>query len=198
MLHLLLSCVILLPAVPFSGPGGHCAENIVTPTCAAPATPCQRANLCCQTPGPCCQNAPPADCPVCGTNACTWDCSADPGTDVDSLTLDAQAGRLLTAAQAELRFQVPEDSVLWLGNRRVSALGEQRTVRVPIPDVTKSYRYEARVEFVLNGKKYFRKIVIGGLQAGKIVSCTFTIPQLKQDDIPTIDFARQEVAQAKP
>lgn len=88
--------------------------------------------------------------------------------------------------------------MLWLGNRRVSALGEQRTVRVPIPDVTKSYRYEARVEFVLNGKKYFRKIVIGGLQAGKIVSCTFTIPQLKQDDIPTIDFARQEVAQAKP
>jgi hypothetical protein len=121
----------------------------------------------------------------------------DPGTDIDSLTLAAQSKRLLEASQAELRFTVPESAVLWLGSRKVSALGAKRTVRVPISDVAKSYHYEARIEFVLGGKKYFRRIDIGGLQAGRIVAYSFTIPELKEDDIPTIDFEREVLVSAK-
>lgn len=191
MLQLLLSSTLLLSVATMPRGEGHIDKHAVKPTCGAPSPTCQTCKTRCDT----CQSA---GCPVCGATACTWDCSADPGIDVDSLTVDAQSRRLLDAAQAELRFKVPDDTVIWLGNRRVSSLGEKRTVRVPIPDATKSYRYEARLEFVLNGHKYFRKIDIGGLQAGKIIAYTFTIPELSPDDIPTIDFVRQEVAEAKP
>ncbi|MEI7698375.1 MAG: hypothetical protein WCK86_01155 [Planctomycetia bacterium] len=186
MSRILLSLVLSLPVVPVVSAASDCA---------APATPCERTKPCVSTTCP--QNCQSVDCQVCGTSACAWDCTMDPGTDVDSLTLAAQSKRLLEASQAELRFTVPESAVLWLGNRKVSALGTKRAVRVPIFDVAKSYHYEARVEFVLDGKKYFRRIDIGGLQAGRILAYSFTIPELKEDDIPTIDFERQVLVSAR-
>lgn len=186
MSRILLSLVLSLSVVPMVAAAGDCA---------APAAPCERTKPCVSTN--CRQHCQAIDCEVCGTSAYAGDCTMDPGTDVDSLTLAAQSKRLLEASQAELRFTLPESAVLWLGNRKVSALGTKRAVRVPISDVAKSYHYEARVEFVLDGKKYFRRIDIGGLQAGRILAYSFTIPELKEDDIPTIDFEREVLVSAK-
>jgi hypothetical protein len=151
------------------------------PSCSAPPVPVAACEICqpqpgCSAPVSVCNGCQPQGCPgvmpecsICNGQAMCWDCSWEEGIDVDSLTDEAQSKRLYLASQASIRIDLPEKSSVYLLDQRMSTPGPRRTFVIPIPDQTKDYRYEVRVDLVANGKKYFKRHKIESIRAGMIL-----------------------------
>lgn len=76
---------------------------------------------------------------------------------------------------------------MWLGEQRMTSLGKKREYIVQILDQTKSYKYEGKVDVVINGQKYFRRIPMNGIAAGSIVTVSVEVPEVAEDETPAIN-----------
>ncbi len=199
----------------------HCGCH-PTPNCAAPLTPvpcdecsgsqttsgCTSCNSCgtgivegcsqcsaalcgCGVCGTC---GVMAGCSVCGQDTCCWDCTYEEGTDIESLTPESQSKMLYEQSQARLHFEVPESAGVWLSDQRMSTPGEKRVFIIPIADRTKQYKYVVKVDVVIRGKKYFRKIALNSVTAGTILNLKVAVPELAEDATPAIDHEVSTVA----
>lgn len=130
-----------------------------------------------------CSECPLPECGICGTGRC-WDCSDEEGTDVESLTVAAQSKKLYEHHLARIKVQLPESSAVWLHNQRMTTAGEKRTFVVPISNQDKSYQYEVKIDFVSDGKKYFKKFTIEELRAGMIIKLVVKAsPATESEDV---------------
>lgn len=127
------------------------------------------------------------ECGVCGSNAC-WDCSGDPGIDVESLTPTAQSKKLYEASMARITFLLPENAGVSLMDRKMSTPGVKRSFVVSVNDRTKDYKYEVKVDVVRNGKKYFKKLKINDLRAGMILAVVVDAPPVAEDEPAQINL----------
>ncbi|MCA9057071.1 MAG: hypothetical protein KDA85_01170 [Planctomycetaceae bacterium] len=188
-----------------AAPVGDCncapTPSCAVPSCAAPADACHSCNESCHSCGASicgdavcgtCGCLP--ECGVCGTNQCCWDCSYDEGTDIESLTPEAQSKTLYDASQARIEFELPETAGVWLGSQKMMTPGGKRTFVVPIADRTKIYKYEARIDVVIHGKKYFRRIPVNAITAGTILSYKITVPEIEEGATPIIDHEAKTLA----
>ena len=126
------------------------------------------------------------ECSICNGQGMCWDCSWDEGIDIDSLTPAAQSKKLFEASQARIMIELPEASGVTLMNQKMSMPGARRTYVIPIPDQAKNYRYEVRVDVVLDGKKYFKKHVIEEFRAGMILALAVSVPAVPEGEAPQI------------
>jgi len=126
-------------------------------------------------------------CATCGINACCWDCTYSEGIDIESLTPENQSKKLKELSQAKIIFKVPESAGVWLGDQRMTSLGEKREYVVQILDPAKAYKYEGKVDVVINGQKYFRKIPMNGITAGSIITVSVEVPEVAEDETPAIN-----------
>ncbi len=167
------------------------------PSCCAPAPVCASCNempACgtCQ-PVPECQGCMTSSCPcemagceVCSGNGMCWDCSLEEGVDVDSLTPAAQSKQLYLASQARITMLVPAKAGVTLLDQKMSMPGVKRTYVVPVPDQTKDYKYEIKVDVVSNGKKYFKRVKIPKFRAGMILAVKVDAPPAEEGEAPQI------------
>ena len=158
---------------PQPGIGCGCSECGELPCSTFCSTECNA----CQVPA----------CGVCGTNAC-WDCSDDPGIDVDSLTPAAQSKKLYEASLARITFVLPENAGVSLMDQKMSTPGPKRSFVVSVSDQSKDYKYEVKVDVVRNGKKYFKKLKIKDLRAGMILAVTVDAPPVEEGEPAQINL----------
>ncbi len=165
------------------------------PSCAAPIAACDScgSNTCnscgsgCSLTGLCGTCGGLSSCATCGINACCWDCTYSEGIDIESLTPESQSKKLYELSQAKIIFKVPESAGVWLGDQRMTSLGKKREYIVQILDQTKSYKYEGKVDVVINGQKYFRRIPMNGITAGSIITVSVEVPEVAEDEVPAIN-----------
>lgn len=169
------NCAVPIQPVPCDGCGTGIVEG---------CSQCSAALCGCGVCGTC---GVMAGCSVCGQNTCCWDCTYEEGTDIESLTPESQSKMLYELSQARLHFEVPESAGVWLGDQRMSTPGEKRVFLVPIADRTKLYKYVVKVDVVIHGKKYFRKIPLNSVTGGTILNLKITVPELPEDATPAID-----------
>ena len=137
-----------------------------------------------------CGNCRMPECGVCGQNQC-WDCSDEPGIDVDSLTTKAQSKKLYEASKARIVITVPEDAGVFLLDQRMSTLGAKRAFTVSVNDQSKVYKYEIKVDVVRGGKKYFKKLKIVDLRAGMILNVAVEAPPVPDGEPAQITIAAE-------
>jgi len=130
---------------------------------------------------------------VCGQNQC-WDCSDEEGIDVESLTPEAQSKKLYEAYQARIVIIVPEAAGVSLLDQKMSTLGTKRSYLVSVNDQAKEYKYEVKVDVVMNGKKYFKKLKIKDLRAGMILVVAVEAPPVPEGEPVQINMAPDVVA----
>ncbi len=128
-----------------------------------------------------CHSCPLPECGVCGQNQC-WDCSDEEGIDVESLTPEAQSKKLYEASMARIVMMVPEAAGVSLLDRKMSTLGTKRSFLVSVNDQSKEYKYEVKVDLVMNGKKYFKKLKIQDLRAGMILNIAVEAPEVPEGE----------------
>ena len=139
-----------------------------------------------------CNNCPVPECGVCGQNKC-WDCSDEPGIDVESLTPKAQSKKLYEASMARIVIVAPEDAGVFLLDQRMSTLGAKRSFIVSVNDQSKDYKYEVKVDVVRGGKKYFKKLKIVDLRAGMILNVVVEAPPVPDGEPAEIAIAAEAV-----
>lgn len=132
------------------------------------------------------------ECGVCGQNQC-WDCSDEPGTDVDSLTPKAQSKKLYEASMARIIITVPEDAGVSLLDQRMSTPGAKRSYTVAVNDQSREYKYEVKVDVVRGGKKYFKKLKIVDLRAGMILNVVVDAPPVPDGEPAEITIAAEAI-----
>lgn len=137
-----------------------------------------------------CNTCPMPECGICGQNPC-WDCSDEPGIDVDSLTPEAQSKKLYEASMARIIISIPEDAGVSLLDQRMSTLGEKRSFTVSVSDQSKDYKYEVKVDVVRGGKKYFKKLKIVDLRAGMILNVAVEAPPVPDGEIAQIKITAE-------
>ena len=132
------------------------------------------------------------ECGVCGQNQC-WDCSADEGIDLASFTPEALSQKLYEASMARIIIILPEDAGVSLLDQKMSTLGSKRSFVVSVFDQSKAYKYEIKVDVVVNGKKYFKKLKITELRAGMILTVAVEAPPVPEDEPAQIMFTPEMV-----
>ena len=140
-----------------------------------------------------CNSCELPECGVCGQNQC-WDCSADEGVDLESLTPEAKSKKLYEASMARIMFVLPEDAGVSLLNQKMSTLGPKRSFVVSVNDQSKDYKYEIKVDVVRGGKKYFRKLKIKDLRAGMILAVAVEAPPVPEGEPAQITLAPEIIA----
>jgi len=136
---------------------------------------------------------PLPECGVCGQNQC-WDCSDEEGIDVESLTPEAQSKMLYEAYKARIVVIVPEAAGVSLLDQKMSTLGTKRSFLVSVNDQAKEYKYEVKVDVVMNGKKYFKKMKLKDLRAGMILVVAVEAPPVPEGEPVQINMAPEVVA----
>lgn len=200
---LLLSFSSTALAAPFASPG--------QPGCQAPcavvpiAEGCQSVSTGCSTCGPVagcqtgCQTGCMPECGVCNGTAMCWDCSFEEGIDIDSLTPAAQSKKLFEESMARIKFELPDNAGISLLDQKMSTPGEKRSFVIPVPDATKDYTYEIKVDVVRGGKKYFKRIKIPAFRAGMILLVKVDAPPVADGEPAVIEAAvAEEAAGGKP
>ena len=125
-------------------------------------------------------------------------CYPDAPIDIDSLTPEAESGRLYEQLQAKLVFKVPEDADVYLSGQRMITGGAEREFLVAVNDQKKTYSYEVRVDVVRGGQAYFKKHMLKALRAGAIIEINVESPPVEEGELPEINLEAAPVVPGGP